>query len=190
MSLIQEIDEGTEITYGGVSWIVLEHEETGTLCLAADVVDKKAFTEEDGEQNWMESDIKSWLGETFLKQLEDAGATALIELKVDLTAVNGETDFGSDTCKVGLMSEAQLLKYQEMEESLSEERQEEVKLVPNISEKYWLCTPYSCNEFFAGAAFTHNVRVVNTNGTVAGSPGDADMLGVRPIIKIKKGTDV
>ncbi len=187
---IQDIEPGTVINYGGMSWTVVEHQETGTICLATDIVGKKPFFEEDGEQNWASSDLKSWMTETFLKQIVEAGATNLVDLELDLTAANGETDYGTDKCKVGIMSEQQVSTYQALAESLSQERQTEVTIIPQLSVKTWLCTPYSCNETYEGATYTHNVKVLEPSGSISGSLADADEYGVLPMIKIAKDTDV
>lgn len=174
---IEDLEQGAVVKYAGVTWNVLEPTGTGIQILSESVWANKPFNE-DTDQNWKNASIKAYMEDELLKELSDGGADEgdLSEIELDLTAVDGDTAYGKDTCRITLITEEQYVRLKEY--------------ISSVGESYWLVTPYSCNEYYIGGAYSHNVRIVRPDGSLDGSTADGGLYGVRPVICLKRGTEV
>lgn len=179
----QELGQGDTILYAGFIWTILDQLESGCLALSNRCVTELPFSD-DIDQNWINSRIRKKLNEDFLQELIAKGAleTDLNDLEIDLTAINGDAKYGTDHCKVGLLTKAQADAYKEDDM--------EYEIIPLISDWYWLSTAYSHNEYYAEAAYTHNVQLVRPEGTQQGALPDSALYGVRPVILLKPSATV
>ena len=124
----------TENTFklAGVKWTVLDKTEKGYLCIADSIGDRKF----DNKCNdWKKSDLREYLNGEFLAKLEAAvRAENIIPFERDLLSLDGQTEYGSCTDKVSLLTVDEYRKYR--------------ALLPNTSDWWWLITPDStaCND--------------------------------------------
>lgn len=183
MATIQELGQGDKISFAGSGWTILDQLESGCLALSDKCVTELPFND-DIDQDWKNSPIRAKLNDDFLKELQEKGAqgTDLVDLQIDLTAVNGDTKFGTDQCKVGLLTKTQADTYRKDDMGYN--------IIPLIEDWYWLATAYSHNEYYAEAAYTHNVLLIRPEGTQQGAMPDSNLYGVRPVILLKKEVTV
>lgn len=163
---IKQLWQGDYFTYGGVEWLILDQETPGGRALSKELVGEKPFDEGESK-NWTECGLKSYLNEEFLKKLVDHGAvkTSFVEAEVDLTGMDGATDYGKDKCRIAPLTDTQYSTYKE--------------IIPKVAENYWLVTPYSHNEPYIGATYTQFVRFVRPDGSRDGCVADGGLYGVR-----------
>lgn len=162
------ITAGTEFTFGGVEWIALEAGREHVLALARDIVECRAF-DDDNKNDFAASSLRSYLNGEFMKKLIGAGAPeeAFIPLNIDLTSDDGLKDYGTDTARIGLISCEQYRRFR--------------SIIPNASDWWWTCTPYST----ANNGYAYNVRYVYSDGTLYGSSAYYGFRGVRPLCCLK-----
>src|SRR5690606_37147015 len=95
---------GQIFSAGGFNWLVVEHNQHGTLARMEKCIIDAAFDEENSN-DWRQSSSRRYLNENFLQVLEDNGlADNIIETEVDLTADDGLKDYGTSTDKVFLLT--------------------------------------------------------------------------------------
>ena len=172
---IEDLEQGAKIRYAGANWIILEPLTAGILLLSDSIMGNKAFNE-DTDQNWKNSSIKPYLNEELLDALIKAGASKddMADAEIDLKALDNDSAYGKDLCKVELLTNE---RYNRLKE-----------YIPPADETYWLATPYTCNEFYVGGAYSHFVRIVRPDGSLEGSTADGGLYGIRPVICLKRGT--
>lgn len=167
------LEAGSKFTYGGVEWVVLEHRPGGALCIAADVVEQRAFDEDD-KNDFAASSLRAYLNEDFLKKLVEGGAdkAAFLPIVLDLTSDDGLPDYGSDTVQIGLITCAMYRHFR--------------KLIPNASDWWWTCTPFST----AGNGYSFYVRSVVTSGALNYGSAYIGYWGVRPLCYLKSDISI
>lgn len=159
---LKEVSQGQEFTLAGIKWVVLDHFTEATFVLAADVLEDKAF-DEDNSNNWKGSTIREYLNNDFLEYLIEEGVPSgkINEMTIDLTSDDGMTDYGTDNEKIALLTADQYRQYR--------------RFIPNASGPWWLVTPYSCS-----ASYSSSARIVNTGGSLNAYGAYRGILGVRP----------
>lgn len=163
------LGEGSVFTYGGIRWILLEHARNAALCLAADLLpDEKPFDAE-GNNDWAGSSLRAYLNGDFVKDLLTAGADAdaFVEMVVDLTSDDGLDDYGTDRCKIALISDAQYRRFR--------------KIIPNVNNWWWTITPFST----AKNGYSRIARGVGASGALRNSDAWYGDYGVRPLCNLK-----
>ena len=165
---LAELAEGSRFTYGGVEWVVLEHRTGNTLCLAADVLEVRAFDKKN-KNNFANSTIREYLNGEFLEKLIGAGADAeaFADMEVDLISEDGLKEYGKDNVKIGLISCDQYRKFRDF--------------IPDTSDWWWTCTPYSVES----KGYAVSVRSVYADGTLDDSNAYFRHNGVRPLCALK-----
>ena len=127
----------SRITYGGVKWVVLDARPNMSLCLAEDVLKDEngevrymAF-DTDNKNDFAASSVRAFLNGDFLEELAAAGADkeAFVPIVLDLTSDDGLDDYGTDSAKIGLITDQMYRAFR--------------KIIPKASEDYWTCTPFS-----------------------------------------------
>lgn len=125
-------EHGEVIEIAGISWIILDKTEQGYLALAEKKIDKRPF----GNNNdWKESDIRAYLNDEFAAEIEEIIGCELPEFERDLLSMDGQTEYGSCTDKVSLVSVDEYRRYR--------------RFIPNGKDGYWwMITPDStkCND--------------------------------------------
>ena len=165
---LEGLAEGSRFTYGGVEWVVLEHRTGNTLCLAADVLEVRAFDKKN-KNNFVNSTIREYLNGEFLKKLIGAGADAeaFADMEVDLISEDGLKEYGKDNVKIGLISCDQYRKFRDF--------------IPDASDWWWTCTPYSTES----NGYASYVRCVYSDGTLDDLYACYGSGGVRPLFDLK-----
>lgn len=172
---VGKLGEESRFTYGGVEWVVLDSRPNMVLALAADVLKDEdggvryiAF-DTDNKNDFAASSLRAFLNGDFLEELAAAGADteAFMPIVLDLTSDDGLNDYGTDTAKIGLLSDQMYRHFR--------------KLIPNASDDWWTCTPFST----ARNGWEHLVRSVGTSGALNINVAYYGSWGVRPLCALK-----
>lgn len=164
---VMEVTAGKTVKVAGMNWVVLDHVEgKGTLCLMEDILEERAFHNEDKEvcNNWANSSLRQYLNSEFAARLLDR---QLAEMEVDLTSDDGMTDYGKTKDYIALLTADQYRKYR--------------SLIPEADDWWWLATPWTCN-----SAFSCYVRIVLAYGTLNYYHAYDGSRGVRPALVFKE----
>ena len=165
----------SRITYGGVKWVVLDARPNMSLCLAEDVLKDEngevrymAF-DTDNKNDFAASSVRAFLNGDFLEELAAAGADkeAFAPIVLDLTSDDGLDDYGTDSAKIGLITDQMYRAFR--------------KIIPKASEDYWTCTPFSTER----NGYKSFVRSVVTSGALNSYYAYSGNGGVRPLCALK-----
>lgn len=171
---LNALGAGSLFTYGGIRWIVLEQSRAAALVLAADLLpDEMPFDEQD-RNDWAVSSLREYLNGEFLKQLVKDGADAgsFTEMVVDLTSDDGLDDYGTDRCKIALISDAQYRRFR--------------KLIPEVDNWWWTITPFSTEK----NGYSRYARRVNSSGALDRSHARYGHYGARPLCNLNSSITV
>lgn len=165
----------SRITYGGVKWVVLDARPNMSLCIAEDVLKGEngevrymAF-DTDNKNDFAASSVRAFLNGDFLEELAAAGADkeAFVPIVLDLTSDDGLDDYGTDSAKIGLITDQMYRAFR--------------KIIPKASEDYWTCTPFSTER----NGYKSFVRYVGTSGALSYNGAYYGRGGVRPLCALK-----
>lgn len=174
VTTLKALGAGSIFTYGGIRWIVLEQSGAAALSLAVDLLpDTMPFDEED-RNDWAVSSLRGYLNGEFLKQLVEAGADAdaFTEMVVDLTSDDGLDDYGTDRCKIALISDAQYRRFR--------------RIIPNADNWWWTITPFSTKN----NGYSRYARGVGSSGALSSDSARRGHSGVRPLCNLKSSITV
>ena len=165
----------SRFTYGGVEWVALESRPNMVLALAADVLkDGEGNTrympfDEDNKNDFAAASVRAFLNGDFLEELAAAGADkdAFVPIVLDLTSDDGLDDYGTDTVKIGLITDQMYRRFR--------------GIIPNASDWWWTCTPFST----ARNGNSYVVRSVLSSGALSYSSAYGGLRGVRPLCCLK-----
>ena len=150
---------GDEFQLAGTTWKILNIAGEGYVCLAESIGNKE-FDSDDN--NWATSKLRSYLNKEFLEKLEkEIGEGNVLGFERNLLSLDGQTEYGSCTDKVSLLTVDEYRKYR--------------KYIPNANKWWWLISPWStpCNDY------SSTVAVVSPSGRVNDNFFNDDD-GVRP----------
>lgn len=172
---VGNLGEESRFICGGVEWVVLDSRPDMVLALAADVLKDAEGNvrhipfDTDNKNDFAASSLRAFLNGDFLEELAAAGADkdAFVPIVLDLTSDDGLEDYGTDTAKIGLLSDKMYRHFR--------------KLIPNASDDWWTCTPFST----ARNGFEHYVRRVHTSGALYYYLAYVGYWGVRPLCALK-----
>ena len=165
----------SRITYGGMKWVVLDARPNMSLCIAEDVLKGEngevrymAF-DTDNKNDFAASSVRAFLNGDFLEELAAAGADkeAFAPIVLDLTSDDGLDDYGTDSAKIGLITDQMYRAFR--------------KIIPKASEDYWTCTPFSTER----NGYKSFVRYVGTSGALNSNDACNGYWGVRPLCALK-----
>lgn len=165
----------SRITYGGMKWVVLDARPNMSLCIAEDVLKGEngevrymAF-DTDNKNDFAASSVRAFLNGDFLEELAAAGADkeAFAPIVLDLTSDDGLDDYGTDSAKIGLITDQMYRAFR--------------KIIPKASEDYWTCTPFSTER----NGYKSFVRNVYTSGALTSNYAYYGNRGVRPLCALK-----
>ena len=150
---------GDEFQLAGTTWKILNIAGEGYVCLAESIGNKE-FDSDDN--NWATSKLRSYLNKEFLEKLEkEIGEGNVLGFERNLLSLDGQTEYGSCTDKVSLLTVDEYRKYR--------------KYIPNANKWWWLISPWStpCNDY------SSTVAVVSPSGNIY-DDGCYNCFGVRP----------
>ena len=152
---------GDEFQLAGTTWKILNIAGEGYVCLAESIGNKE-FDSDDN--NWATSKLRSYLNKEFLEKLEkEIGEGNVLGFERNLLSLDGQTEYGSCTDKVSLLTVDEYRKYR--------------KYIPNANKWWWLISPWStpCNDY------SSTVAVVSPSGFICDYDYDCISIdGVRP----------
>ena len=93
---VMNIAAGQCVKFHNEPCLVLEHRQNGTLLMTCNQIEAKFG----GSNNYAKSALAKHLNSTFLEALTENHVDEVLLRKVDLTAVNGSTEYGSVVCRV------------------------------------------------------------------------------------------
>lgn len=145
---LRRVPYGTAFQAFGDEFVALDYINGGVLAIRRDIWKNAAF-DDNGVNDLRGASITDGLAE-YLRKLMDGGADGgdILEMSIDLKAVDGTREYGRyDTC-VGLLTLEQYGKYQH--------------IIPDVDGPWWLATPWRTpGEKFGGATY---VLLVGANG--------------------------
>lgn len=151
---------GDEFQLAGTTWKILNIAGEGYVCLAESIGNKE-FDSDDN--NWATSKLRSYLNKEFLEKLEkEIGEGNVLGFERNLLSLDGQTEYGSCTDKVSLLTVDEYRKYR--------------KYIPNANKWWWLISPWStpCNDY------SSTVAVVSPSGFISSRLNYINSIGVRP----------
>lgn len=104
------IAPGKTVDYHGEPCLVLEHRQDGTLLLHLEQM-SHAFG---SDNNFASSSLRAHLNGPYLRSLTDGNPDEVITRTVDLTALNGSTEYGTCDCKVAPLTLDEFRKYHDI----------------------------------------------------------------------------
>lgn len=125
-----DIPDGGEFMVGDKCFVKLGFEQGGILAILKESFFRQTFNE-NRDNNYCNSEVRTRLNAEFLPILE-ADGVELLPYTMDLRAENGQTDYGSCTDNVGLLTADLYRKYYYQ--------------IPKLGRDEWLATPFSCLE--------------------------------------------
>lgn len=146
---LRRVPYGTAFQAFGDEFVALDYINGGVLAIRRDIWKNAAF-DDNGVNDLRGASITDGLAE-YLRKMLDGGADTgdILEMSIDLKAVDGTREYGRyDTC-VGLLTLEQYGKYQH--------------IIPDVDGPWWLATPWRTpGEKFGGAT---RALFVITNGS-------------------------
>lgn len=153
---------GKTIEIAGMEWMILKKTEKGYFAVL-NGFDGKERTFDSDSNNWIESDLRKELNDSFLKKItEELGEDAVVEFDRDLLSLDGQTEYGHCEDKISLLTVDEYRKYR--------------KLLPNTNDWWWLITPWST----PANGYISTLTVVSPSGNVYGNCCGGS-IGVRPV---------
>lgn len=112
--LLSDVSIGECKKIGDTEFIILEHISGAAICLTKDFVFKNTKFDSN-TNNYADSSVKARLESEFLPNLiEKVGAENVLFNEIDLTTDDGLTDYGKCTSQIGLLTDVQYRKYNEI----------------------------------------------------------------------------
>lgn len=153
---------GKTIEIAGMEWMILKKTEKGYFAVL-NGFDGKERTFDSDSNNWIESDLRKELNDSFLKKItEELGEDAVVEFDRDLLSLDGQTEYGHCEDKISLLTVDEYRKYR--------------KLLPNTNDWWWLITPWST----PANGYISTLAVVSPSGGVSANVYYYS-YGVRPV---------
>lgn len=153
---------GKTIEIAGMEWMILKKTEKGYFAVL-NGFDGKERTFDSDSNNWIESDLRKELNDSFLKKItEELGEDAVVEFDRDLLSLDGQTEYGHCEDKISLLTVDEYRKYR--------------KLLPNTNGWWWLITPWST----PANGYISTLTVDSPSGVI-GQDYCYSSLGVRPV---------
>ena len=129
---VLNIAPGRTVRYCGEPCIVLEHRQDGTLLVVTEQIKYKFGP----SNNFAASPLRAHLNANFLDSLTLGHPDEIITRTVDLTALNGSTEYGTVECKLAPLTLDELRKYHD--------------ILPRPEGFEWSVTPWSTPEAGGG----------------------------------------
>lgn len=157
IKMITNVDQGEVFKWCEKEYIKLDNLKDGCLCLAKDILFQSEFDDEN-KNNWAKSSLRQKLGVVIG---DYTIKNELVPFDRDLTTDDGQTDYGSCTDSVSLLTCDEYRKYR--------------KFIPKTDEWHWTITADSLES-------PNFVRFVCSDGSLDNYDTYFGNGGVRPLI--------
>lgn len=101
---------GQIVRYHDEPCIVLEHRQDGTLLVVTEQIKYKFGS----GNNYAASSLRAYFNGAYLVSITDSNPDEIITRTVDLTALNGSTEYGTVECKLAPLTLDELRKYHDI----------------------------------------------------------------------------
>jgi len=166
---LADFSPGDTIIIADYDFIVLEHDEKGTLIILKDLMPARKFDFD--SSNWTGSGLREWLYhcDLYQKIKNELTPDSLISMRRDLTSMDGLSDYGAVDDHISLLTFDEYRKYHTI-----------LGLKPNNSDWWWLVTPASTpsNGYSRRVCFVDECGIPLYGDCSSGH-------GVRPVLKLK-----
>ena len=163
---LRRVPHGMAFQAFGDEFVALDYIDGGVLAIRRDIWKNAAF-DDNGVNDLRGASITDGLAE-YLRKMLDGGADTgdILEMSIDLKAVDGTREYGRYDNHVGLLTLEQYGKYQH--------------IIPDVDRPWWLATPWRTpGEKFDGA--TVALRVYTNGGWSHGNCSNAG-YAIRPAL--------
>lgn len=163
---LRRVPYGMAFQAFGDEFVALDYINGGVLAIRRDIWKNAAF-DDNGVNDLRGASITDGLAE-YLRKLLDGGADTgdILEMSIDLKAVDGTREYGRYDNHVGLLTLEQYGKYQH--------------IIPDVDGPWWLATPWRTpGEKFGGAT---DALDVSTNGSWSLSNCSYAGYAIRPAL--------
>ena len=166
--------EVLHIKYPAVKFIGgLRVGKVGVLCIDKDVIFNKEF-DRINCNNWMVSDLRTYLHNRYVTELDIDIAKNLVPFERDLTSDDGLKDYCDETCidTVSILSCDEYRRYR--------------PYISNKNHSWWTLTPYST----PSSGYSRSVQCVNIDGSLDYNHADWEDCGVSAAYVLLPTTEV
>ena len=170
---LAQVRRGERFTLDGVEFVKLEDDPDTAFVVTADTLPECCqFEDDDAERkdrNNFAGSLLSKTTECWLRDKHPAIFSAVVERSIDLTTMDGMTDYGKPLAVVRALTIDEYRKHR--------------SILPLTSKPYWLATGWTTNSspfLFASGAYG-----INTDGTVGYSGVYDSYFAARPALYLK-----
>lgn len=163
---LSTVDPGNVIDLGEDEFVVLDHDEGGTLVISKELMEEDVKFGENTDFNG--SNVQHVLYKDILPKMEDVvGSENILPQTIKLTTIDNQNVYEDVTGKIRLLTFDEVRKYN--------------LLIVNedLCDYWWLMTPWTSKD-----RWEYPVAVVSPGGSI-GSGGCSHCSGVRPVLYLK-----
>lgn len=163
---LSTVDPGNVIDLGEDEFVVLDHDEGGTLVISKELMEEDVKFGENTDFNG--SNVQHVLYKDILPKMEDVvGSENILPQTIKLTTIDNQNVYEDVTGKIRLLTFDEARKYN--------------LLIVNedLGDYWWLMTPWTSKD-----RWEHPVAVVSPGGSVGNGNVDYN-FGVRPVLYLK-----
>lgn len=150
---LSRVRQGERFTLDGVEWVKLDETHMGAFVVTADALPENCPFENDDDRE----DANNFCGSHIAKEMErwlrdkhPAIFSAVVERPIDLTTMDGMTDYGKPLAVVRALTIDEYRKHR--------------SILPLTSKPYWLATGWTTNSSpFSSDSYAYDI---NTDGSV------------------------
>lgn len=125
MKMLSDFQVGATVKYHGEPCLILEHRKDGTLLLVLEQIEHTFGSDND----FAKSDLRDHLNGAYMDTLTQGNRGDILPRTIDLTALNGSTQYGSCVCHIAPLTFDEIRKYH--------------GILPKPESWEWSATPWS-----------------------------------------------
>lgn len=125
MKMLSDFQVGATVKYHGEPCLILEHRKDGTLLLVLEQIEHTFGSDND----FAKSDLRDHLNGAYMDTLTQGNRGDILPRTIDLTALNGSTQYGTCVCHIAPLTFDEIRKYH--------------GILPKPESWEWSATPWS-----------------------------------------------
>ena len=122
---VSNVAPGQVVKYHGEPCLILEHRKDGTLLMVLEQIEHTFGSDND----FAKSDLREHLNGAYMDTLTQGNRGEILKRTIDLTAINGSKQYGTDTCCIAPLTFDEYRKYHD--------------IIPKPEKWEWSVTPWS-----------------------------------------------